>query len=301
MRKITLIVILLTLLSACGGSPSAEGAAEVYYAVVMTDHAQPPKQTVRAVRLAIPDGADPLTFAAGRMVQKPDDDDLRSPFPDNLRVLGAHLDGDCAVFTLSGRWLDAAGLDKTLAEYCMLKTALQFEGVTSARWEAQDPEVDRAVAGPVLREELYIDAPLVLVPSWQDIKLYFADTDGNLQGEIRPVVLRESESDEWYRQVVDGLIAGPLTPGLAPVMPGRARLLGVWVENRICYVNFSREFITNAAGDADSARLTLRALVQSLTELQGVSFVKIRVDGEDLTDYFGLDVSMPLEREEESH
>ncbi|MCL2031159.1 MAG: GerMN domain-containing protein [Oscillospiraceae bacterium] len=299
MRRCPVLIAVLLLLSACGGNPAAEGEAEVYYAVVMSEQAQPPDRTVQAVRLVLPEGADPMLFAAERMVLRPDDDALRSAFPDGVTVSGVRLEGDCAVFTFSAEWLEAAGLNKTLAEYCMIKTALRFEGAGSARWEAADAD-GRMVSGPVLREDMFIDAPLVLVPAWQDIQLYFAAGDGALESEVRPVVLRESESVEWYRQVVDSLIAGPLlTPDLSPVMPERTRRLSVTVENRICYVNFSREFVTNADGGAAAARLTLRALVWSLTELQGVSFVKIRVEGEDLADYFGVDLSLPLERDDE--
>jgi germination protein M len=298
MRKLIPIITLLAILSACGGSPAGGGTAEVYYAVVMTNQAQPPPEAVRAVSVRLPEGEDGLIFSAERMVRDPDDDALRSAFPDGVGVLGVRREGSRAVFVFSKEWLGAAGLDKTLAEYCMMKTALQFEGVTAARWEAEDAD-GKLVAGPVLREEAYIDTPLELVPAWYEIKLYFADEEGRLASETRPAILRESESAEWYRQVVNGLIAGPQTSGLLPVMPGRTRLLSVTVETRVCYVNVSRAFVVHAAGDTESARLTLRALVQSLTEMQGVSYVKIRVEGEERDDYFGVDISAPLERDGE--
>ena len=300
MRKLAVIcmtALVAALFAACGVSGPDGGAVDVYYAVTLRDQTALPAQTIRAERAALPEHAQPLVFAMEKLVAGPGDDALRSAFPKGTAALGVHVeDGTgCAVVALSEGWLEASGLDKTLAEYCLLKTALQFEGVTSAAWEVFAAD-GRLVSGPVLREDAYIDAPLVLVPARHEIVLYFSD-GGGLVPETRSVVLRESESEEWYRQVIDGLIAGPLAAGSAPVMPPRARVLSVSMENRVvCVVNFSREFVTGATGDVQDAQLTLGALVYSLTELPGVNFLKIRVEGEDLTDYCGIDVSLPLER-----
>lgn len=301
--RILLALALLLSLAACqGGQWDSARTVEVYYAVSAVDPSAGNARVARPVKAVLPDEADSIRFAFESMLLPPQDDTLHSAFPAGTELLSVSVEEGCAVVGLSGAWVKATGLNKTVAEYCLLKTALQFEGVTSARWELRQAEGEAAAAtGTVLREENYVDTPLELVPARHEIKLYFSAAEGDrLVPETRTVVLRENESAEWYRLVVDGLITGPVTSGASPVMPERTRLVTVTMDNRVCIVNLSREFVGNATGEPQRARMTLLALVNSLTELQGVGYVKIHVEGEELPSYFGWDTSKPLERDDPS-
>lgn len=293
-------VLLFMLVSCQNGEAEVNGTVDVYYAVRAIDPSAQDASVVRPVKVPLPRDADPLRFALETMLQVPTDDTLYSVVPAGTMLVSLFAEDGMVVLRLSDEWESATGLSKTLLEYCMVKTALQFDDVGAVRWEVQT-DTDTVLTGPLLREESYIEAPLVMVSARHEIKLYFSDTtESALVPETRQIVLRESESSEWYRLVVDGLIAGPVTGGVLPVMPERTRLTSVTMDGRICIVNFSREFVTNAGGDPLTARMTLLALVNSLTELQGVSFVKIRVEGEDLAEYYGWDTSKPLERNDKA-
>jgi germination protein M len=288
-------------LSACGGEEPSGRTVGVYYAVNLTEQDALAGLITQREEVALPDGSNPLDFALRAMRETPGNPALRSVFTQSgARVLNVTEEDGCAVISLSEEFAGVTGLNRTVAEYCMLQTAIQFEGITAIRWVLSGASAQSGESSAVISAGDFIDAPLELVSARHTIKLYFADEDYRLVPETRSVVMRESESPEWYRQVVEGLIAGPFSGGLNPVIPEKTRLLSVTTDNRVCAVNLSRDFMSPVTGSSREARTAVLALVNSLTELPGVVFVKIRVEGEDVGDYFGSDLSLPLERDEEA-
>ncbi len=77
--------------------------------------------------------------------------------------------------------------------------------------------------------------------------------------------------------VVEQLIEGPKQAGNQAVIPADTRLLSISVTDNICYLNFSREFMT--AVPVEDPWLTIYALVNSLTDLKTVTRVQIAVEG----------------------
>ena len=279
------LITMLGLLVACASLGKDENTVLVYYAKNGFDG-----EVARGVAVSYGKEEQPLTFALTQLTRSPEDSSLRVALPEGARVLSLAMENGLAVVEVSPEWGSMTGYSKTVAEYCLMKTATQFPEITAVRWW-----IPEGAESGVLREEQFISAPLQAVSAQHELRLYFTDETGQtLWPELRAVVLRESESTEWYQYVVDGLIAGPTDPKLTAVFPQGTRLLSVVLDNRVCIVNLSREFVTEAKGTEAAARTTIMALVHSLTELNGVNSVLVRVENEEVDDYFGLDLSEPL-------
>lgn len=108
--------------------------------------------------------------------------------------------------------------------------------------------------------------------------LYFADWQAqHLIPEARQ--LPQADGAKMADQVVDELLKGPTDPHLYRTIPSNVKKLEpVTVQDQVAYVNLSREFeqIQGAAG----AQMAVGSLVQSLTEIPGITKVQVLVEGQ---------------------
>lgn len=77
--------------------------------------------------------------------------------------------------------------------------------------------------------------------------------------------------------MIEQLIAGPQRTDSMAVLSADTRLLSVSVNENICYLNFSREFLNPVPNE--DPYLTIYAIVNSLSELNTAQRVQIAVEG----------------------
>jgi germination protein M len=109
-----------------------------------------------------------------------------------------------------------------------------------------------------------------------ELTLYFTDAEGEqLIPEKREVVHSISASVEQV--VLEELINGPESADLAPTLDSSTKLLNVSVNENVCYLNFSSEFLSNSLEVRDY--IPIYSIVNSLSELSTVNRVQITVNG----------------------
>lgn len=116
------------------------------------------------------------------------------------------------------------------------------------------------------------------------LKLYFANENGDgLVTLYRTVSYNTNISIE--KLVVEQIMAGTgsTETDCYPTIGTDVQLLGVSTKDGTCYVNFDKNFLNQAL--KVSSEVTIYSLVNSLTELPGVTRVQILVNGEDNVMY----------------
>ncbi len=109
-----------------------------------------------------------------------------------------------------------------------------------------------------------------------ELNLYFANEEGTaLVEEERAVVYSSSLSLE--RVVLNQLVEGPYTEGNKATLPKDLKIQGVSLRDGVCYVDFDSVFLTAPVDVADVVEIY--SVVNSLTELPGVSQVQITING----------------------
>ena len=107
--------------------------------------------------------------------------------------------------------------------------------------------------------------------------LYFADEDGTgLVVENRRNVVYSSNI-AMEKLVVEKLIEGPDSDGAYPTVNPATRIINVTVNDGICYVNLSEDFLTQPYS-VDPA-VTIYSITNSLSELSNVNKVQISING----------------------
>lgn len=114
--------------------------------------------------------------------------------------------------------------------------------------------------------------------AWTTITLYFSNTTGDRLVR-KDIDTAYSKTMSTERLIVEQLIAGPdkEDADMKATLPANLRVISVSVKNGICYVNLDSVF-TSELVDV-SANVQIYSIVNSLTELSGVSEVQLQING----------------------
>ena len=84
-----------------------------------------------------------------------------------------------------------------------------------------------------------------------------------------------------YATLITLLIEGPKNEKLQTVIPEGTRVLKAELKGDIVYLDLSKEFIENHKGGQEAENMTVYAIVNTLTQLNEVSSVKILINGRE--------------------
>ena len=149
--------------------------------------------------------------------------------------------------------------------------------------------VTGAAAAPAERQEEEEAPPAAGV---RRVSLFFANADGTgLEAESRDI----PEQTGIARATVNELIAGPASATLRPTLPASAIVEGMTVSGGLCTVDFSSELADFLPADAESQKLAVYSVVNTLAQFDSVDKVRILIDGEPPAfELAGADLSAAL-------
>lgn len=124
-----------------------------------------------------------------------------------------------------------------------------------------------------------------------DVLLYFVSADTNsLEPEVRAIPKEEGLA----RATVNQLLAGPQEEDLISAIPSGVTLRDIDVSNGICTVDLSADLATLASIPETDQMLALYSLVNTLTQFDTVDSVQVLLNGQQLSDFGGVDASQAL-------
>jgi spore germination protein GerM len=110
-----------------------------------------------------------------------------------------------------------------------------------------------------------------------EIALYFLNrTQNSLIAETRRITT--SQPGINFTLIIDALSKGPVSPELEAVIPRDTKLLSASHVEDIVTVNLSADFL-----EAEDLLITRAALVNTLVDIDGIEFVRIMVEGKEIT------------------
>lgn len=293
MKKLGALVAVLLLLCGCVSQAEEPGMQLCFPAAPVGKEA--PRPGARAVRWETleSDGDAGVEELMAALLDGPEEDGLMNPFPPGVRVQSWGVENGLLSLDLSAPYGELSGVELTLADYCITLTMCQLEQV-----ERVQITVD---GGPLAQRSRQSFSPDDVIftgaeeePRQLSAELYFPRVMGRSLGfETRELTL--TEDDDLYLTLTQALMAGPEDSNLRTLFPEGTRLLGTWVDDGVCYVNFSAEFLSLAPETAEEQNLLLYSVVDTLGNLNAVSAVQLLVEGERLPSFGGLETNLPLE------
>ena len=188
--------------------------------------------------------------------------------------------------------------DEVLLRAGIVKSLIQLDGIEYVSIYVNELPLTDSSGNPVgiMSANSFLDSKGENLSNYQQITLsvFFADETGNTLVETeRASTISSSFSVE--RQVINALLEGPEETGLLATIPGGTNLISVTVKDKICYVNFDKNFLT---GDLlANPYVSIYSLVNSLTGLSNISKVQIMVDGDSNVKFREIiPLNSPFER-----
>ena len=229
---------------------------------------------------------DPLTGLISAFATQPKSRSLRSALPEEMEILSWKTESGEVAVTLSAGYEALSPMDQTVLSCALAGTLCQLEEVRSVTLLVGDEAV---VRGLTADDAVFRDGEAD--PEERQVRLYFTDSDGRyLSQEVHGLSLGEEETS-LERIVLEELFRGPFSDSLRSAVPAGTAVRSVTTEDGLCTVDLSGEFVSARADSALGQRLSVYAIVNTLTALPEVERVRILAEGEAVTDYAYLDLS----------
>ena len=111
------------------------------------------------------------------------------------------------------------------------------------------------------------------------VTLYFK-SGNQLISEERIIDVKELINNP-YDKILNLLIDGPKENNIEKTIPEGTKINNIKKENDILLIDFSSEFLENHTGGEENEKLTIKSIVNTLTELTEINGVKILINGEE--------------------
>lgn len=115
------------------------------------------------------------------------------------------------------------------------------------------------------------------------VSLYFKNDNG-LMPEARLVDVKELINNP-YEKILSMLLEGPKNENLQKIIPEGTKINKIEKDGENLLIDFSEEFISNIQEGEENEKLTIRAIVKTVTELTEINGIKIKINGEENKEF----------------
>ncbi len=115
------------------------------------------------------------------------------------------------------------------------------------------------------------------------VSLYFKSGD-EIVPEARLIDVKEL-LDNPYSQILNMLIEGPKNNNLQNVIPEGTKINKIEKQQDTLVIDFSKEFVLNHKDGEKEEKMTIKAILNTVTELTEINGIKILIDGEENKEF----------------
>lgn len=292
LRILTAAGLSALLLVGCAASGEKQGQTE--YEVYFLSGEDANGAAVSAQTCRVEEGEETIQVLLDQLLAGPYESGQYSPFPQGTELRSWTLEDGVLTLDFSEPYGGISGVDLTLANSCLTLTLCQVEPVEAVRVTVEGETLPFQNADALRPADLLLSGAEE-EPVYYTATLWFPRTTGEGLGvEYRQMML--IEGDSLVNMVFNAWLAGPVSESLAGPGVQDCFLLSGVAEGEVCYLDLSERFMDLLQGTESEVRLRLYSLVNTMaSNLEGVSAVQLRVQGESLGSQAGLDLNLPLE------
>lgn len=285
-RLLPLLLAALLLLSACSGGAESvsDQTFDFYYRAP-----QDADELLSAETVSVDAAQLSVQELLTRYLRGPKDRHLRRAVPPEWQLESAYLDADTAVLIFSDPESDRPAVEISVARAAIARTLLQLAAIqkVSITISGQENSVT------LTQKDILFD-DTTLQTQQEEVVLYVPEDSGRYLR--RETVLVEAMDVSKRPEYILRQLLLPENNG--GVIPPATVLLSVSVENGVCTVDLSSQFVYGMDGGFTATRLAVYAIVNSLTELPEIRTVDLWVSGAPLERLGLLTLSESLRRDE---
>lgn len=221
-----------------------------------------------------------------KLEEQPESMDLRRTIPENIKINSYTLERKQLYLDFNAEYLQLDKATEVLVRSAIVKTMVQLEEVSfvGIRVVGEALKDSKGSSIGLMNENTFLDnmGSEEHATKIVNLNLYFANQSGD-KLKSQSTVMEYSANVALEKVVIEQLIAGPTEKGYYPTIPKDTKLMSVTTKDNVCYVNLDTGFTVQ--GYDVLGAVTIYSIVNSLTELPGISGVQILVNGETSIPY----------------
>ncbi len=291
--SILLVLSMLLSLTGCSFGGKEEGEYQVYYLNMDMTKVVPEEYNSSGAT-----GDELIEELLNKLKSAPDSSKLRQTIPVNVDVEWFQVNSSCCYINFSEEYYSLTRTEEVLIRAAIVRTILQVSGVSLVAFRVNEEPLytpDGTMVGSMTSDS-FVENPGEQINSSVEtnLTLYFSNGDGTeLVKETREVHYSTNISME--KLVLEQLIEGPKKSGAVATLPSGTKLISVSTVEGVCYVNLSDSFKNQNTSITED--VLLYSIVNSLTELSGVTKVQLSINGDTKGSVrYSYDLSKMYER-----
>ena len=231
-------------------------------------------------------------LAINELIKGPESEGTQGVISKSAKLISLAVNGNVATVNISKHYLQKKGVDELILRFAIVNTLCDIKGIDGVVIQVEGNNLVSETTGKEIGV-LRMDGNIVFAPEDKlAVTLYFPDKGfEHLKGEVRRIDVQNALSLE--KIVVDELLKGPQNKELSGSVPQGTKLLSVEVKDKVCFVNFSKEF-ASVSGSA-ATTMALYSVVNSLCTLRNIESVQILVNGEAGVEFGNFVLDIPYE------
>lgn len=296
-KKILCFILSLAMIfsvTACNKEEQKKGEYQIYYMNMDLS-----KMVAEEYDSTGAEGEDLVEELLVRLQSAPESSKLRQTIPSNVKINSFKKNGAYLYVDFSEEYNALKPEEEILIRAAIVKTLTQAPMCSLVAFTINSEPLlahDGTLVGSMSADS-FVENPGKQINSSVEttLTLYFASKDGTkLEKETRTVHYSTNISME--KLIMEQLIEGPKKSGKMATLPASTRLISVSVVDGVCYLNLGDTFKNQ--NPEVTEEVVLYSIVNSLTELQGVSKVQISINGNtDEKVRFTYELSKMYERD----
>ena len=297
MKKFLCLILSLLLLPVLPGcrSPELQSPGQFYYYRTDTHFSGTDGVLAPETRELFGIEDDPDAILA-LYCQGPLSRELENPLPSDCPAPAYSLQDGILRLHFSRDFAQLSGLELTVAAGCLARTLLPLTGADTLVLTAQDSLLDGETSMTVSLADLGLrdDTQDRL---HGDFTVFYANADGRYL-VARSISEFLTSREELPMLLLSQMCSQPQDPDLRSVLPEGTLVRSATVEDGLCIVDLSREFVSNRSYAPSAQLLSIFGIVNTLTALPEISRVELSVEGELLLRLGSVALSGPLSRDD---
>lgn len=280
-----LLVMQVGLMTGCGSSSKTETAAASEDTVTIYYLAKDEKSLNPVPYQPAEKGNEARVKELLQKLSTNDSVEYKAPVT-GFTIQGLTIDNGVITLDFSAKYKKLGTAREALTRAAIVCTLGQVNGISGVRFTVDGKDLldaDGKAVGVMTSDSFVLNIGKD-ISSYEKVRLhlYFANETGDkLIGVYRTVVYNSNISMD--KLVVEELLKGPNGKSIYPAINPETRVINVTSKDGVCYVNFDKAFLTEPY--AVKPEIAIYSLVDSLTELPGISKVQISIDGDTTASF----------------
>lgn len=291
--KLICIMALLFILTSCSTGRNTMTVKAAY----MTDQGEESIQLItRTIKRT--EGEELYRAIIEELIKSPEDERYTSVFPasttvEDVKYYEAYGNySGVIVAVLGGGYKYLEGIDKTIADYCIVMSMCELDGVSGV--VVYSEEIPSVLASNVLDPEDIIMNASALRTAQYNLNLWYpSNTRLGALDQMEKTVVATVDTDE-AEVIFRALLDISTSSENIKFIDSATSVISSNIEKNICYLNLTDDFLRYFHYSPMGENLTIRAVANSICEMEEIEAVQFLING---NVYIGEDgiLSKPIE------